>query len=204
MNSSKLVIKLYADDFLADLDVKDVVPVFHSWIQRRAIDDHLLIDVADYAHVPDGPGAVLVAHEANYSLDRFARRLGLSYSRKRPLEGSFAEKLRFVFIAAMEAAARLEEDPALACRLSFRTDQLTFRINDRLLGPNTSETYEQVRPELERFFGELYGEGASVQLDHLPDAPCLFEVKISVTGAAAVSDVNSLLARLGSAQLASD
>jgi hypothetical protein len=49
---------------------------------------------------------VLVAHEANYYLDRFDGRLGLSYSRKRPLEGTFAERLRFVVTSALEAAAR--------------------------------------------------------------------------------------------------
>jgi hypothetical protein len=55
MDSSKLIIKLYADDRSADFNAKDAVPIFHSWIQSRAIADHLLIDVADYTHVPDGP-----------------------------------------------------------------------------------------------------------------------------------------------------
>jgi len=44
------------------------IPVFHRWIQERSLDE-LMVDVADYTHVPDGPGVVLVCHDAIYSLD---------------------------------------------------------------------------------------------------------------------------------------
>jgi len=203
MDSSKLIIKLYADDRSADFNAKDAVPIFHSWIQSRAIADHLLIDVADYTHVRDGPGVLLVAHEANYYLDRFDGRLGLSYSRKRPLEGTFAERLRFVVTSALEAAARLEETPALADRLQFRTDQLTFKINDRLLGPNNAETLDAVRPDLEQLMLQLYGDRATLQLDHNPDPRHLFEIKLTVSSDPA-PDLDTLLARVGWAQLASD
>ena len=63
MDSSRIGIKL----FLANpkVHLEDVVTVFHSWIQQQALAGTLLIDVADYLHVPTGPGIVLVAHEAN-------------------------------------------------------------------------------------------------------------------------------------------
>src|SRR6476620_12257796 len=118
MESSKLSIKFYVEES-SSVKLADIVPVFHSWIQFHSIADHLLIDVADYTHVPDGPGVVLVAHEANYYLDRFDGRLGLSYSRKRPLERTFAERLHFVVTSALEDAARLEETPALSDRPPF-------------------------------------------------------------------------------------
>jgi hypothetical protein len=81
MESSKLSVKFYVEES-SQLKLADIVPVFHSWIQFHSIPDHLLIDVADYAHVPDGPGIVLVSHEANFYLDRFDSRLGLTYTRK--------------------------------------------------------------------------------------------------------------------------
>ena len=65
--------------FLTDdsvLDPRDAIPVFHRWIQTHAVDG-LLIDVADYAHLPTGPTVLLVAHEGHYSLDRTHGRLGL-------------------------------------------------------------------------------------------------------------------------------
>ena len=41
--------------------------MFHRWIQTRAVDG-LLIDVADYTHLKDGPQVLLAGHEGNYSM----------------------------------------------------------------------------------------------------------------------------------------
>src|SRR5216683_2708414 len=53
----------------AEASLEPLIPVFHSWIENRAEDDELLIDVADYIHVPAGPGVVLIGHEGNYSFN---------------------------------------------------------------------------------------------------------------------------------------
>jgi hypothetical protein len=37
------------------IDLEAVIPVFHRWIQEQIFDE-LLLDVANYSHVPDGPG----------------------------------------------------------------------------------------------------------------------------------------------------
>ena len=42
-----------------EVDLEPVVPVFHNWIQGQIYDEQLL-DVADYRHVPAGPGAILI------------------------------------------------------------------------------------------------------------------------------------------------
>ena len=51
------------------------IPVFHRWIERQDVDE-LLLDVHDYGHVPDGPGILLVAHEADYAFDLSGGRPG--------------------------------------------------------------------------------------------------------------------------------
>jgi len=63
------------------IDQGEAIAVFHRWIQDRVCPE-MLIDVADYRHVPNGPGVMLIGHEANYSLDSAKGRLGLLYSRK--------------------------------------------------------------------------------------------------------------------------
>ena len=50
MQPYKISVKFFIDDPTA-VDPHKFVPVFHSWIQLHLIPDHLLIDVADYAHV---------------------------------------------------------------------------------------------------------------------------------------------------------
>jgi hypothetical protein len=189
MQAQKLCVKLFLKD-PAQLHGLRLVPVFQSWIQMHAVEDHLAIDVADYEHVPDGPGTVLVTLEANFSLESIGGRPGLMYQRKQPLPGTLGERLAVVFRAALQGAARLEEYPGLA----FRTDEISFRIADRLLAPNTADTFAAVKPELEAFLRKLFGS-ASFQLEHTASREKLFDVEIKSATTASVSD---LLGRLSS------
>jgi hypothetical protein len=150
---------------VAGVTLEDMVPVFHSWIQTRAIPDHLLIDVANYAHVHNGPGIVLVAHEANYSLDTRGGRLGLTYQRKQPIPGTFAERVRIVHQAALHSAGLLKD------KLTFRSDEIEFRICDRLHAPNTEATLQSVKPNLLKVW-------SGAQLAHRPAELELFTVTI--------------------------
>jgi len=150
------------------------VPVFHRWIQQQAVPDHLLVDVADYAHVHDGPGTLLIAHEGNFAMDRDEGRLGLLYQRKQPLAGDFAQRLRLVVAIARDACRRLECDLSLEA-IKFRTDQLLIRLNDRLAAPNTNETLQQHRRDLEAVAAETLGVRA-VTLQRPDDPRSLFQV----------------------------
>ena len=97
MDSHKIAVKIFARS--ANFTGEEFVPVFHRWIQNQVLPNHLLIDVADYDHVSNGPGAVLIANEANIALDFADGRLGLLYFRKRPVPHgavSFADRLRAV------------------------------------------------------------------------------------------------------------
>jgi hypothetical protein len=151
-----LNIKIFAD--LADIRIGDAVAVFHQWIQD-GVAPELLIDVADYKHVPDGPGVILIGHEANYSLDETAGRLGLLYNRKVAVQGDAQAALRQAFDAALNAARLLEAAAPFAGKLHFDEGDVEIIVNDRLLAPNTDATWEALRPEVERFFGSVYGEG---------------------------------------------
>lgn len=139
-------------------DLAGAIPVFHRWIQQSAAPE-LLIDVADYRHVPAGPGVILVGFEANYSLDLAENRLGLLYNRKKPSEGSLEEKLRQAYEAAWAACRRLEQEPEFSGKLHFDPNSCEVIFNDRLLAPNTLETFERLRPGLEEFFAGLWGRG---------------------------------------------
>ena len=85
-------IKLFVEHPEA-IALTDAIAVFHRWIQTSAVPG-LLIDVADYSHVVNGPGVVLIGHESYYSLDVSKGRLGLLYQRKAKVHGTDAENLR--------------------------------------------------------------------------------------------------------------
>jgi hypothetical protein len=150
----------------APLQLERAIPVFHRWIQERSLDE-LMIDVADYTHVPDGPGVVLVCHDAIYSLDGGGGALGLLYSRRRETHASLGaidsldERLASVFRRALVACARLERERDLA-GLRFPADRFELAINDRRLG--AAQGAELAR-SLDRLGGWLFaGEQARVEI----------------------------------------
>src|SRR5258706_8490650 len=151
METHKIIVKFFAEDG-SRVRGEEFVPIFHSWIQQQAIPAHLLIDVADYQHVPNGPGTVLVAHEANFSTDHEDGKLGLMYVRKQPAPGDFFERLKLSFRSCLQGCARLEAD----AKLRFKTDHSILRLNDRLLAPNSGETFKATQPDLTRLIDQLY------------------------------------------------
>jgi hypothetical protein len=145
-------VKLFARE-PAIVNWPDLIPVFHRWIQQQAFPEAMLIDVADYAHVPAGPGVMLIGHHANISVDNRQNRIGMLYNRKSVLEGSHVDKLRYSYDAARNAARQLEQEPEFRGKISFDDDDVEVTINDRLVAPNTPETWESLRKDFEAAFG---------------------------------------------------
>ncbi len=180
--SVKLVLS-YAED----LDLDQVIPIFHSWIQGQ-LTEELLLDVADYRHVYRGPGIVLIGHEADYSLDNTDNRLGLRYNRKALLEGSNEERLAQAARAALSTCQQLQEDTRLDRKLHFNGQEIEILINDRLLAPNREETREALRPELQGFCNKLFG-GNEYSLSYGTDPRKLFTMFVNATRSFALEEL---------------
>lgn len=159
MNIQRINVKFFATP-AAGFDVLEATPVFHQWIRDHTVGD-LLIDVADYAHVPSGPGVMLIAHEAHYSLDSAVGPLGLLYVRKRGLTGDLTDRLRTCATAALAACAKLAAD--LPGRIEFATDRLIVQFDDRLAVPNDEAGFASVRDSMQAAFDGLYGKPAMVR-----------------------------------------
>ena len=143
----------------AGFDLTRVIPVFHRWIQDGVLTDELAIDVADYRHVPEGPGVILVAHESIYGLDQGDGFLGLLYDRRAVVEGTPQERLRQAARAALNACRLLEADPDLGGDLRFDAGRIQVSVNDRAIAPNTDDTDRTLRSEVERLLQALWGAG---------------------------------------------
>jgi hypothetical protein len=183
--SSPLEARRFGIKFFAaqpfEVGLRAVVPIFHGWIQKHALDDELLIDVADYAHVHHGPGVLLLGHEAQYSLDQSDGRLGLRYTRRRKGKGNVTARLSAAFRAALKACRLLQEDPALAGKLRFRFDELEFHVHDRLLAPRSPETFEAIKKEMKPLLGELYGRAEEIDFQPTggPKDPISLRIQVS-------------------------
>jgi hypothetical protein len=175
------------------LDLAQLVPVFHSWIQEQVMGD-LLLDVADYRHVPAGPGVVLIGHQGDYSVDNTDNRLGVRYNRKAPLAGTNEDRLRQAAQAALSACQRLENEPRLEGKLRFDGREIELFINDRLLAPNREETRRAIQPELDAFFQKLLpGDAYSSFYENEPRR--LFAMSVTASRSFSAAD---LLANLHS------
>jgi hypothetical protein len=158
-------------------DLEPAIPIFHRWIQEQVFAPQLLIDVADYRHVFQGPGVVLIGFEGDYSLDETGGRLGLRYNQKAALAGSNRDRLRHVFASALRAARRLEDEAALQGRLKFDEKNWELSVNDRALAPNVPESYFAAQGDLEEFFGEIL-TGNKVTFTSQPDPRARFSLSV--------------------------
>ncbi len=186
-------VKLMLDD-PASVDLEPLIPIFHSWISERVFEE-LLLDVADYRHVPSGPGVVLIGHQANYSVDNMGNRLGVRYNRKAALDGATGDALRQAARAALTACQRLRDEPRMAGKIHFNGREIEMFVNDRLVAPNSAETFEAVRPDLERFSKRLFGgEEYSLTYESGRDPRGLFTISLKTSRSFAVEDLLQNLA----------
>jgi hypothetical protein len=186
MNIQHVNIKFYLEN-PETVKLADFAAVFNTWIQKQRLAE-LLIDVADYLHVYNGPGIMLIGHEADYSLDNRAGRLGLLYNRKEQIDGTTQEKLAQAVRAALNAAQILEKEN----KLKFNGSEVQIVVNDRLLVPNTAETFAALEAEFKSFFDQLYS-GAEYSLAHHDDRRERFTVNVKTESK---FDVDTLLNNL--------
>jgi len=164
MELQKLSVKFFIERPEA-IPLTDFIDIFHGWIQAGDGDYH---DVADYSHMQAGPGIVLIANNANVSIDETENRRGLLFSQKSPLSGSNREKLRRVFRAALENCRKLEEEPALRGKLRFAANEAVLSVNDRLMATNSEQAFDEIKGDIDSVAQELFG-GAEVSCERNTD-----------------------------------
>ena len=173
MDLQKLTVKFFTMP-PDSVPLTDFIEIFHGWIQAT---DGIYHDVADYSHMESGPGIVLVAQQANLHIDETGGRRGLLYCQKAPLSGSNQERLRTVLRTALENCRRLERETALKGKIKFSGDEVLIAVNDRLAAPNSEETFQALKSDLEAAATELFGS-TRVTLSHNEDPRQRFSVGI--------------------------
>ncbi len=185
-SSSRIQVKFYANKFP---EPGAFIPVFHRWIRENLLDE-LAIDVADYEHVHEGPGVVLIGHAYDYYWDLGEGRPGLVYTRKRDAPAPEV-RLTDAVRRALVGCKLLEQDPALK-GLSFRTDELLVRLPDRLHAPPTDAGYSALQNELGSLVARVYA-GTTATIGRVGGPREVLGARVKVGPGATVSE---LLARI--------
>ncbi|HXS19036.1 MAG TPA: hypothetical protein VN764_17680 [Polyangiaceae bacterium] len=141
----KVQVKLYAQSG-TDKSLHPFIVLFHTWIQKDALGE-MVFDVADYTHVPQGTGVLLVGHGSDYAIDQSEGRVGVLYTRKRDLPDK-APLLNDALSRALRAAELLNQ-AKLDAPGAFEHQEILFRFPDRLHLRNDDASFEQVRPAIE-------------------------------------------------------
>ncbi len=191
LNAQQFFIKFPAK-VESNYDAKELIPVFQRWIQTDSLEG-VLIDVANYTHVDEGPGVLLLGHESNWSLDFSDGEPGLLYTRKREALGDVETRLKDAFRLALEACKLLEIEEDIENPITFDTRDFVFGINNRLLAPNEDETLQDVQEGLSHFFEWLF-DGESVELVRDQRRRSRFNVRVRVSRELSVDE---LLVKLG-------
>lgn len=139
----------------AEVDLEPYVGVLHGWVRDGALGGGVLIDVASYAHVPDGPGVLLIGHEMDLGVRVQSGRLQLTCRHKRDPAGE-GDTLGRCLRQLVSAAELLQAETALGEPPRFAPTEVLFRSNDRLLCPNDGATGERLESSLGQRFGRLF------------------------------------------------
>jgi rhodanese-related sulfurtransferase len=196
MNPRRIAAKFFVDpDPGADADVEAFIAIFHRFIQQSTVEG-LLVDVADYRHVPHGPAVALIGHEVDYLIDFTGGRAGLLVVSKR-LEGvSAGDALRDTLRRGLGAVVAIEEDGSSGFRFSTRA--IEVQVFDRNAALNNDADFEalcdEARPVLAALFGDAGLEIARFEKDDFRQA---LGLHVSVPEAASAA---TLVDRLGGAR----
>lgn len=175
MNLQHVNVKIFVEGELS-IELDRFIEVFHRWVAEQSMDE-MLIDVADYAHVPAGPGIVLVGQKEDYAIDNRDNQFGLLYNRKGELDGSNEDRIRSAFGRAANACLRLESE---FDGLKFSRRQFELFINDRALAPTNDATRESCEPILAACLRELFGDN-EFTLDFNGDPRSRFGAAVSLS-----------------------
>ncbi|MXX24149.1 MAG: hypothetical protein F4Z82_01705 [Caldilineaceae bacterium SB0668_bin_21] len=195
----RLSVKFFFEEL--SIDVEDFIPVFHRWIRENVVPNELLLDVADYKHIVDGPAILLVGHEADYVVDLTDAKPGLMYVRKRDAGSDLSEALGTTLSQALNGVKLTESDVELKGKLKLRTDAATIVLLDRLNYANAANgdgadtaaaaALSQISDNLAPIFGD---DTTVTRVANDPREPLTFELS-----APSAPDVDTLLSQLGSA-----
>ena len=137
-----------------NVDLESFISVFHEWIQKNKISDHIMVDVADYKHIQDGPGIMLIAHEGNFSIDLENGKAGLLYTRKQALGQDIVDNIKIITSIVDHVCKLLENSDVLKGKISF-SNQYKIISNDRYYFP-TGQEFEKKFMEYSRQAFENY------------------------------------------------
>lgn len=177
-------------DAEGELNLDPLLTIFDRWRQDSESPSDW-VDLADYAHMPKGPGVMMAGKRENFALDLNDPGPGIFFSGKKDFSGSLEERFLEAFRRFLTLAAALVAEQEFPAEFRVRPGDWEVVVNDRLDFPNTDESDRAVRPGLEAALDKLFGR-ASYSIERESDPQRRLGYSVRAQGAPTLSD---LLAR---------
>ncbi len=181
MNPLRLSVRLEATSTIRDLD--PAIDVFHRFLQQGLVEG-LILDVADYRHVQNGPGVLLVGYDVDYGINK----TGLTVTRKRSSDDDIGTQFCDLLRMALGAVAAIEYDGTL--KASMSPDHLTVAAFDRRIPRDELE--EMLLAGVAPVARKLLGANAVVRTANGTDPRRAPQLEVT-----AHDEIGDLLDRLG-------
>ena len=174
-----------------DISLDPFLEIFNRWRKEK----HPLewVDLADYAHVPKGPGIVLIGNRGNLSFDLGDPAPWILYAAKKGLTGTHRERLQSAFLTGMDLSSRLSMENNFPREVRLQTSALELRFNDRLATANSEATDIEIRPAIVDTLNALMGTG-NYRMKSMPDPRSSYGWSVRANHE---SSLESLIQRLG-------
>ena len=138
-----------------EVDLEPLIPIFHGWIQGQVFDE-LLLDVADYRHVPAGPGVVLIGLQATTAWTIPTTVSACATTARLRSTGAIRIACKQAARAALTACQRLEQEPRLGGKLRFNGQESKFSSTTGSLAPNHDATRAAAESDFQAFAKKLF------------------------------------------------
>ena len=168
--------------------LENATGVFHRFIQRGLVEGFIL-DVADYRHVPNGPGLMLIGQDLDYGITPSNFYVTIKRRGADDAATQFRDGVR-ILLGAVE---QINEDGALPTE--FDLSWVTVTVADRKLG-TPEEIQSALLTELEPVAVEVFGEGTALTAVDSTDPRELPRITV------AAANTDGILAKLGGNQAA--
>ena len=139
----------------AGLSLDPFLAIFSRW--RKQQDESDWIDFADYAHMPNGAGIMLIGKQGSFSVNQDSPGIGLLYSGRKDFGGAFDQRVIEAFRRCLRLTKPLLAEPDYPKQLKLLPGSWEIFINDRLNFPNTDETDRRLRRPIESALNTLFG-----------------------------------------------
>ena len=153
MDIQKIAIKLFTDT-PEIIDLNPFLSIFARWRHNKSHSAEW-VDLADYAHVPKGPGILLIGQQGNLSLDLAEPGSGILWNNKKGLSGSIEDRIIETFRRGITLAHQLTSEIDYPKTFKPRPGFLQLSFNDRLELPNDPNTELLLRSSVNKAMDAL-------------------------------------------------